>query len=230
MAITILVAQNDPLLRELLVDTLQREEGFEIVGSVGGSQDTLTAVADLKPEVLVLDLGHPESAGMKVLDELGSLESPPLILALSAEESEGIRLEVARRGAQGLLYKSEGIGPLIKAIRAVTSGEVWFTRQLVGQILREYATLLRRVREEERPANLLSTREHEILARVARGLSNQQIADELGMSLGTVKVHVRNIFQKFALPNRTEAAVFAIREGLVEQSEPSGAAGPRLRP
>lgn len=222
MGVSILIAQNDPLLRELLAATLRREEGFEIAGSVGSGAETVAAVTEYRPEVLVLDLGQPESAGLKVLDELGMMEEPPLILALSAEESEGIRMEVARRGAQGFLYKSEGIGTLTKAIRAVTSGEVWFTRQLVGQLLREYAILLRRVREEERPAKQLSSREHEILARVARGLSNQQIADELGMSLGTVKVHVRNIFQKFDLPNRTEAAVFAIREGLVDQADIAG--------
>jgi NarL family two-component system response regulator LiaR len=75
------------------------------------------------------------------------------------------------------------------------------------------------VQEQERPANHLSPREREILSRVAQGMTNQQIADDLRMSLGTVKVHIRNIFQKFDLPNRTEAAVFAIREGLIESSQ-----------
>jgi len=217
MSISILIADADALLRDLLADLLGRHEGFHVVGCVATGRDALEAVARLQPDVLLLDLHLPDPTGLRVLEALTQVLAPPVLLVLSRDDTDDTQMDVARRGAQGFLCKSQGVSALTNAIRAVMSGEVWFTRQIVGRILREYATLLRRVQEQERPANHLSPREREILGRVARGMTNQQIADDLRMSLGTVKVHIRNIFQKFDLPNRTEAAVFALREGLLEQ-------------
>jgi two-component system, NarL family, response regulator LiaR len=221
----ILIAEDDPLLRNLLAEILAEQEDFDVVGSVPTGQETVDASAELRPHVVLMDVSRPDSAALDRIEHLAALPSPPMVLILSADEGEATQLETARHGAHGFLRKSQGIPALTAAIRAVMTGEVWFTRQIVSRILKEHAALLRRVREHEKPMNQLSVKELDVLVRVARGLTNQQIADDLQMSISTVKAHVRNIFQKLNLPNRTEAAVFALREGLVEAVDhrhPSG--------
>jgi DNA-binding NarL/FixJ family response regulator len=216
MSITILIAEDDPLLRNLLADILDQHDDLSVLGAVGTGKDAIQAVTEHDPDVLLLDLVLPGMHGLSVLDFLKTAEEPPMVLVLSGDESEESQLEAARHGAHGFLGKSQGITALPTAIRAIAGGEVWFTRQLVGRIFKEYSALMDRVREFERPANQLSDRELSVLLRVARGLTNRQIADDMDMSVSTVKVHVRNILQKLHLPNRTEAAVYAVREGLLQ--------------
>lgn len=220
MKITILIAEDDPLLRQLLTSILGAHEDMEVVGAVGNGREALEIAERLKPRLLLLDLNLPEVHGLKVIDRVIDMPEPPLVLVLSGQETEETHMESARHGAHGFLGKSLGIATLPDAIRAIDAGEVWFTRYIMGQIFREYVEMARRLREFERPANQLSGKEVDVLVRVARGLTNQQIGEELGMSVSTVKVHVRSIFQKLDLPNRTEAAVFAVREGLLEEAPP----------
>lgn len=216
---TVLIAEDDVLLRDLLTDILASQEGIHVIASVAHGREVLDMVSEMRPRVTVLDLEGPH--GLRLVETLAGMPDSPLVLVLSGDESEEMQLEVARHGADGFLCKSQGVKALVQAIRAIAAGEVWFTRQIVGRLLREHAMLLREVRERQRPSNLLSAKEREVLARVARGLTNQQIADELTTSVSTVKVHIRNIFQKLELPNRTEAAVYALREGLLELPEMS---------
>jgi DNA-binding NarL/FixJ family response regulator len=216
MSVSILVAENDALLQSLLVEILGREEGFEIVGSVGTIPEALEAVAQLRPQVLLLDLDLMGPAGVKVLATLGELPEAPSVLALSGDENEDTQLEAIKNGVCGFLPKSQGAAALPEAIRALAHGQLWFSPQLSVRIFREYHQLVRRFREHERPANQLSARECEVLQRVARGMTNNQIARDLFMSIHTVKLHVQNILRKLNLPNRTEAAVFAVKEGLLD--------------
>src|SRR5262249_13048402 len=146
-------------------------------------------------------------------------EAAPAVLVLSGHESEETQLEAARQGARGFLCKSQASTSLQHAIQAVAAGELWLPANILKHMLGEYPALVRRMRAQSRPINQLTDREREVLLRVARGLTNQQIAGELYMSVSTVKAHIRNIFKRFNLPGRTEAAVFAVREGLLEQAE-----------
>ena len=216
MSISLLVAEDDPLLRKLLTDILAGQGGFDVIGTASTGREALDCVAQLKPQVLLLDLRLPELSGQKVLEILGGLEESPYVLVLSADEDEETQLEAARSGARGFVPKSLAAKSLPDAIRAVAGGELWFNRQVSSFIIREFHRLSRTMRENEKPMNQLSDREREVLACVARGKTNGQIAAELYMSVHTVKLHVQNIFRKLNLPNRTEAAVFAVREGLMD--------------
>jgi DNA-binding NarL/FixJ family response regulator len=216
MSVRILVAENDALLQSLLVEILGREDGFEIVGRVGTIPEAIEAVAQLKPQVLLLDLDLMGAGGVKVLQSLEDLADAPSVLALSGDDTEDTQLEAIENGICGFLPKSQGAAALPQAIRALADGELWFSPQLSARIFREYHQLVRRFREQERPTNQLSTREREVLQRVARGMTNNQIARDLFMSIHTVKLHVQNILRKLNLPNRTEAAVFAVKEGLLD--------------
>jgi len=219
MSLSILIAEDDALLRSLLAEILSAQDGFEVVGSMESGREVVDAVARLRPTVLLLDLHLPGLSGLRVLEQLNDLPEGPLVLVLSGDEEEDTQLEVARNGARGFLPKSRAGSVLPQAIRAVAGGELWFTRQVSERIFREYHQLVRRVREQERPANQLSDREREVLVCVARGMTNGQIARDLFMSIHTVKLHIQNIFRKLNLPNRTEAAVFAVREGLLDEAD-----------
>jgi DNA-binding NarL/FixJ family response regulator len=213
---TILIAEDDPLLRHFLADLLAREDGFEVAGSISLGPDLLDAVARLRPEVLLLDLGLPAPTGLESLEQLSSRADAPAVLVLSSDDQEQTQLEIARAGARGFLSKDQAVTALPPAIRAVAHGELWYSPRLCDLIFREYRVLMRREREERRPAGQLTDREREVLVRLARGLTNNQIAADLFMSVHTVKLHVQHIFRKLNLPNRTEAAVFAVREGLLD--------------
>jgi DNA-binding NarL/FixJ family response regulator len=216
--VSIFVAEDDALLRDLLTQLLSGHEDFVVLGVAGNGAQALEAVGRLQPDVLLLDLGLPQVPGQIVLERLAAVENAPRVLVLSGTEDEGTQLEAARAGARGFLQKSQACMFLPEAVRKVAAGEAWFSSHILGLILNEYPVYVRRVRHQEGPAHQLSQREREVLVRVARGKTNQQIADDLFLSVSTVKVHIRNIFDKLNLPNRTEAAVFAVREGLLEQA------------
>jgi DNA-binding NarL/FixJ family response regulator len=215
LRIPILLAEDDALLREFLIAKLSDQEDFAVVGSVGNGREVLEAVVWLKPQVLLLDLGLPELSGLSVMDQLAEIESPPSVLVLTGNEAQETQLDAARRGAKGFLCKSEAGSCLVDAIRAVAAGEPWFARPIIAQVLNEYPALTRQAQERDRPINQLSEREREVLVRVGQGMSNDQIAKELYASQSTVKAHLRSVFRKLDLTGRTEAAVYAVREGLV---------------
>jgi DNA-binding NarL/FixJ family response regulator len=212
----ILIAEDDPLLRTLLGELLAAEPDFEVCGSVASGQECLEFVVSAPPDLLLLDLNLPGISGRRVLEQLGARAESPAVLVLSGEDGEDTQVEAAGNGARGFLAKSEALSCLPAAIRAVGRGETWFSGSVARRIFREYQQLVRRVRTERRPVGRLTDREREVLILMARGRTNIQIADDLVMSIHTVKLHVQNILRKLELPNRTEAAVFAVREGLLE--------------
>lgn len=215
MKIRILLAEDDPLLCKLVPAMLEQEEDLEIIETVSNGLDVPKGVTKIQPDVVLLDLKLPGCNGLDVLDQIRTLGSPTRVLILTADADASITVEAARRGAHGFVLKQEAVSVLPGAIRAVFSGEVWFPKWALSAILGEYPSLVAKVRQTESPVNQLSEKEREVLALVARGLTNQQIAAKLYMSVSTVKTHIRSLFQKLDLPNRTEAAVFAVREGLI---------------
>jgi DNA-binding NarL/FixJ family response regulator len=219
MTISILIAEDDSLLRGLLTEVLAGHPDLNVVGTVGTGPEVQEVVERARPQVLLLDLNLPGLHGLKVLERLAGMDAVPQALVLSGDEADGTQLQAARNGARGFLAKSQGVATLPAAIRAVAGGEVWFAPWVIGQVFRDYPPLWHRAQAQEKPAKQLSDREREVLARVAQGRTNQEIAGELDVSLSTVKIHVRNILHKFHLPNRTEAAVFALREGLLSPTD-----------
>lgn len=222
--LTLFIAEDDPLLRQLMMDRLATEDDFTVVGGAMDGREVLDSVARLKPSVVLLDLRLNGLHGMKVLPQLSALPQPPAVLVLSSMECQDTQIEAARNGAHGFLPKSQAVPHLSAAIRAVARGEMWFARDISEQVFREYHDLLRRVRDQERPAHQLTEKERDVLLCLARGMNNQQIAGELFMSVHTVKLHNQKIFKKLDIRNRTEAAVFAAREGLLDPSEAIAAA------
>jgi DNA-binding NarL/FixJ family response regulator len=227
--ITVLIAEDDALLRHFLVQRLADQDDFTVVGSVANGREALEATEQLRPSVLLLDLGLPELSGLQVLERLPAGRAAPRVLVLTGDESEEAQIQAIRHGARGFLGKSEAGPALPDAIRAIAAGEVWLSGGLVRRIVDDYPTLVRRVQEQDGPIGRLTDREREVLVRIGQGMTNQQIAAALAMSVSTVKVYIRSLFKKLDLPNRAGAAVFASREGLLEPAAGRSASPNRAR-
>jgi DNA-binding NarL/FixJ family response regulator len=136
--------------------------------------------------------------------------------------SEERAVQAFRLGARGYLPKRDGLAVLPRAIRTVVGGEAWMERRLSGRVVEELAHLARQAAEQ--PEAALSAREREVLGLMGCGMTNAQIARKLFLSPYTVKIHVSNILRKLGVPNRTEAALFAMKRGLVPEEAPADAA------
>lgn len=132
--ITVLIAEDDALRRHFLVQRLADQDDLMVVGSVASARKALQAVDEIKPCVLLLDLGLPELSGLQVLDRLSASGTAPGVLVLTGDEAEGPQLEAVRHGARGFLRKSEAGPALPDAIRAVAAGGVWLSPHLVGPL------------------------------------------------------------------------------------------------
>lgn len=219
--ITIYIAEDDPLLLSFLTTILGGEADFRIVGQSAHGAEVVPDLLHLRPDLLLMDVHLTGLSGLRILERLWDVEDPPVVLVLSGDDELSTQMEAARNGAMGFLPKLQAATQLAAAIRAVAGGELWFDRKVVDRIFREHHQLVRQFRDAQRPANQLSDREREVLCCVARGLTNPQIAAELFMSVHTVKLHIQNILRKLNLPNRTEAAVYAVRQGLTGGEPPS---------
>jgi DNA-binding NarL/FixJ family response regulator len=218
--IRVLVAEDDDLLRSLLREWMKREADVEVIDVAADGREALEKAVQLQPDVLLMDVRMPGLSGLEVLEQLPP--EGPRVLILSVEADDAAVLAAFRAGARGFLPKRAAERYLLDAIRAVANDETWLDRRLTTRLVAELSRLARRVSELERPDALLSAREREVLSAVGRGLTNEQIAQELFVSKNTIKIHVSSILHKLNLPNRTEAALFAVRMGLVKSDENSG--------
>jgi DNA-binding NarL/FixJ family response regulator len=217
--ITVVIAEDDPLLGHFLEERLAGEAGLQVVESVGSGRAALGAARRLCPRVLLLDLGLPDLSGLEVLARLGEESAAPAALVLTGDEAEETELEAVQRGARGFLGKSQAGPALTKAIRAVAAGETWLPPRLVQRIVDDYPKLVLQLRERMSPVQQLTEKEREVLARIGRGMMNQEIAAELCLSVSSIKLYSRSIIRKLGLPNRAGAAAFAAREGLLDLTE-----------
>jgi DNA-binding NarL/FixJ family response regulator len=210
--IRVLVAEDDDLLRSLLREWMKRAADVEVIDVAADGREALEKAVQLQPDVLLMDVKMPGLSGLEVLEQLPP--EGPRVLILSVDADDAAVLAAFRAGARGFLPKRAAERYLLDAIRAVANDDTWLDRRLTTRLVEELSRLARRVSELERPDAILSTREREVLSAVGRGLTNDQIAQELFVSKNTIKIHVSSILHKLNLPNRTEAALFAVRAGL----------------
>ncbi|QIK38129.1 response regulator transcription factor [Caldichromatium japonicum] len=213
----ILLIDDHALFRFGLQELLERR-GIEVVAAVGDAQTGLQQVAETRPEVVLLDMRLPGMSGLELLRRLRALypDLPIAMLTTSAEERDVI--ESLQAGAQGYLLKDMEPDALISALGEIVQGQTVVAPELTG-------ILARAVRGDSRPTPPsglaeLTPREHEILCHLAEGLSNKAIARALGISEGTVKLHVKAILRKLEVHSRVEAAVIAVERGLCERRNP----------
>lgn len=210
--VRILVADDHPMLREGLVAVLSTQPDFDVVGEAADGSEVVQLAETLLPDVILLDLEMPGMDGVAALEKLRENGSEARAIVFTAYDTDERILGSLRAGARGYLLKGASREELFDAIRTVHSGGSLLQSIVTGRLLDHMSR--ERAAPEPEP---LTPRELEVLALLARGLSNRQIADRLFIGERTVKFHVSSILAKLGADNRTEAARIAVRRGLVEQ-------------
>jgi DNA-binding NarL/FixJ family response regulator len=207
----VVLADDHPIVLGGLESLFRLEPEFEVVASCRDGQEVLAAVDREAPDLLVLDVRMPRLDGLGVLRRLSERPSPPRVLLLTAALDDDEVVEAVRLGARGVVLKEMAPQLLVEAARRVASGGEWLDQGLGGRLLRQLLDRGAGRRELERK---LTQREQEIVRGVSRGLRNGEIARELHIAEGTVKIHLHNTYEKLGLRGRVELAIFAKEKGL----------------
>lgn len=209
--IRILIADDHSIVREGLKQLLELEEDFEVVGQASNGVETIEKVEELKPDVLLLDINMPIMNGIKALKRLKDDGIDTKVVILTIHEDREYLLETMQIGASGYILKDSDSASFFKAIRDAHMGESYIQPKLAAELIKEFNKPRgTRVKTE----NELTQREYEVIALIADGLNNKDIADRLFISEKTVKNHVSNIFRKINVSDRTQAAIYAYKNNI----------------
>lgn len=213
--IRVLLADDHAVVRGGIRALLDHEEGIEVIGEADDGEEAVALVFKLNPDVILLDLMMPLKTGLEAIEEIKASMPDARILVLTSFADDDKVFAAIKAGAMGYLLKQTTPAELFQAVRDVYNGESSLHPTIARKLIREL----------NRPTNLppvdepLTDREVEVMISVARGLSNQDIADRLVISERTVRTHVSNILSKLHLANRTQAALYALKEGLTSLEE-----------
>jgi NarL family two-component system response regulator LiaR len=213
-AIRVFLADDHPVVRQGLRTFLESRDGIEVVGDAGDGEAAVTAVERLHPDVVLMDLVMPGLSGVEAIERIHERSPETRVVVLTSFASDDQVIPAVQAGAAAYLLKDVEPTGLEAAIRLVHQGEALLDPQITARVMEEVA----------HPAATgdlasLTPREREVLGLLARGLSNRELADTLVVSEKTVKTHVSNILMKLGVHDRTQAALLAVREGLVDASD-----------
>ena len=209
---TVLIADDHPLVREALHRALEGEEDIEVVAEANDGEEAVKFASELKPNVAVMDIVMPKINGIEATKKIKEIAPDTAILILTAYDDDEYVLGLLDAGAAGYLLKSARGRDLVGAIRAIRSGESVLHPKIIAKLLKR-ATIA--PAGEHKASDLLSERESEILKLVTSGMSNKEIAENLFLSQRTIKAHLTNIFNKLNVASRSEAIVKGLQWGLV---------------
>ena len=220
----LVIADDLDVVRVGLRNVLSREPDFEVVGEAENGREAVELCRRSEPDVVIMDVQMPEMDGLTATRKIKGELSSVAVLVLTAYEDPDYMLEAVRSGAAGFILKQNALLRVTEAVRTVLGGGPTLDQGMAMRLLRNLSTLRKTpeddpeiVIQREEATNALTKRELEVLSHLARGYTNGRIATELVLSVGTVKTHVHRIISKLGVSDRTQAAVRAIRIGLVSQ-------------
>ena len=196
----ILLADDHPMIRTA-IEVLLRDTGYTLAGTAGSGEETLRRVEEIQPDILLLDLNMPRGSGMEVVRSLRT--TGPKIVILTAAIDDASLMEARTLGVRGMVLKNSDPAYLLDCLDRIRDGATWLDPEL-GARAQE---LEKTYGERRRPT--LAPRERQLIRFVSRGLRNREIAKELGVTEGTIKVYLHGIFEKLGVNSRTELAVRA---------------------
>ena len=214
-SLRVLIVDDHTLFRSGLGELLERR-GIEVCAAVGDGEEGCRLAAELEPDVVLLDLRMPELDGLSVLERLAALGLDCAVVMLTTSSDERDLVTSLRSGARGYLLKDMEPDQLVDALAAVVEGETVVAPEMTSVLAK---VVKGGVLESGRPDRFsaLTPREFEILRHLAEGQSNKEIARDLGITDGTVKLHVRSILRKLEVRSRVEAAVIAVEERIFQR-------------
>jgi NarL family two-component system response regulator LiaR len=209
-SIRVLIADDHAVVREGLRTLINTEPGMRVIGEAQDGNEAIQQCVSLQPDVLLLDMVMPHKSGLEVIDAIRQENPRARILVLTSFASDDVVFPAIKSGALGYLLKNSSPQRLLQAIRDVYKGEPSMSPAIAKKLMLE----MQRPTELPPTDDPLTVREVEVLRLLAQGLTNQEIAAKLVIGEGTVRTHVSNILSKLHLANRTQAALYALREGL----------------
>jgi DNA-binding NarL/FixJ family response regulator len=209
--IRVLIVDDHAVVRRGLRTFLELQDEIEVVGEAEDGDEAVAAVEELGPDVVLMDLVMPRVDGIEAIRQVRERRPATRVIALTSFIDDDKLFPAVRAGAAGYLLKDVQPQDLVAAIRTVHGGESLLHPAAAARLMAEVASDDGRAA----PAALLTRREREVLVLIARGLPNKVIARDLGVSEKTVKTHVSNLLGKLGLTDRTQAALYAVREGLL---------------
>lgn len=219
--IRILIVDDHAIVREGLKALINGKPDMEVTGEARDGEEAVLTVRALQPDVILMDLMMPRKSGLEAIQEIRQEDPEARILVLTSFAEDDQVLSAIKAGALGYLLKESSPRELIEAIRCVYRGESSLHPAVARKLILEFSQNQTEspFRKVEPDVNALTEREVEVLKLVARGLSNQAIAQGLSIGEGTVRFHVSNILSKLHLESRTQAALYALRERLARLEE-----------
>ena len=212
MAINLVVADPHPVFLLGLERLLTDEAEINLQAMCATAEETMQAVRQYRPDLLILDIGFRDRSGLDLIRDLRQENLPVKVIILAGALDDEQTIETLRLGVQGVLLKNMPTRMLVQCIHNVHAGGQWMEKQSLGHA---FEKMLRREAGARRLATILTDRETEVMCLVARGMSNRQIASQLTVGEGTVKVHVHNIYAKLGVNNRVDLTLYAHKKGLL---------------
>lgn len=215
----ILLVDDHVLFRKGVAALLSMRPDMQVVGEAGDGLDAIAAARELLPDVILMDIGMPRCNGLEATRALKREMPHVKIVILTVSDDDQHLFEAIKSGAQGYLLKNLEPYQLHDLLESISRGEAPLSGAIAAKILREFSQPSAPNGQVEVLVEELTSRETEILQLVVDGLTNKEIASALVISENTVKIHLRNILEKLHLQNRIQAAVYAVRQGLVDSTE-----------
>jgi DNA-binding NarL/FixJ family response regulator len=213
----VLLVDDHVLFREGLVSLLDSDPEFNVVGQAGSAREAVAKALHLKPDLVLMDFNLPDSDGAEASAcILEALPDCNIVFLTMYEEDEKL-FSAIRSGAKGYILKSVPVSKLLQALHALKKGEAAISRTMTLRVLDEFSHTSHQSEPPDGFLSKLSSRELEVLKKTISGASNQEIADQLFLSINTVKHHLRNIYSKLGVRNRHEARKVAQEIGLIDR-------------
>jgi NarL family two-component system response regulator LiaR len=212
--IKILIADDHAVVRDGTRQILEHEADMDVVAEAADGREAIKLAGSARPDVAIIDIAMPDVDGIEATRQIKSLYPNVAVLILSAYDDDQFVFNLLEAGAAGYLLKSVRGRELIDAVRQVHAGESVLHPAIARKVLNRFVPTASKI-SGQKTTDMLSEREIEVLKLATRGFSNQDIADELCLSLRTVQAHLGHIFNKLQVSSRTEAVVRALKEGWV---------------
>lgn len=211
--IRIVIADDHPLFREGVAQSLSGVPDFTVVGQAGSGEEAFALVGNLLPDVLLLDVTMPGDGGIVTAGKVAAAWPVVRIMMLTVSEDQDTLMAALKAGARGYVLKGVTARDLANAVRVVAGGDIYISPALAGGILFELTAR----KQADDPLTALTDREREILGLVAEGLTNREIGDHLHLAEKTIKHYMTNVLQKLQVRSRVEAALLAQKHGLAKE-------------
>jgi DNA-binding NarL/FixJ family response regulator len=209
--IRLVLIDDHPIVLDGLQQLFQSEPDIQVVARCVSGAEGLSAIRRLNPEIVVLDLNMPRMSGLEVLRAMRQSQVPARVVLLAATLDEQDVLEATRLGVRGMVLKELAPKMLVQCVRRIHAGGQWVEKEALS---RAFETLLRRETGTREVATLLTERELELVKLVGTGLRNRDIGQRLGITEGTVKIHLHKVYQKLQVGSRVELALLVKAKGL----------------